>query len=82
MSGYVILFQGMTRSVTLSSSKAEYAADAFAARLVGKTPAMNAFKILAQENLANLNPHPLYVKLYYSHPPIPARLRAISELSE
>jgi STE24 endopeptidase len=63
------------------SRKAEYAADAFAARLVGKESTMSAFKVLAQENLANLNPHPLYVWVHYNHPPIPERLRAISNLS-
>ncbi len=62
------------------SRKAEYAADAFAARLAGKEPTMSAFRVLAQENLANLNPHPLYVWIHYSHPPIPERLRAISEI--
>lgn len=62
------------------SRKAEYAADAFAARLAGKEASTSAFKILAQENLANLNPHPLYVWFHYSHPPIPERLRAIDEL--
>ncbi len=72
------LFLGIP--LNLLSRKAEYAADAFAARLTGKEPAMNAFITLAQENLANLNPHPWYVWLHYSHPPISERLRAISEL--
>ncbi len=31
----------------------------------------------AQENLANLNPHPLYVLLHYSHPTLAQRLGAI-----
>ncbi len=62
------------------SRKAEYAADAFAVRLNGKAPARSAFKTLAQENLSNLNPHPLYVRFYYSHPPIPDRLSAIDAL--
>ncbi len=62
------------------SRKAEYAADAFAVRLNGKDPARSAFKTLAQENLSNLNPHPLYVRFYYSHPPIPERLSAIDAL--
>ena len=64
------------------SRRAEFAADAFAARLAGKAPTTSAFKILAQENLANLNPHPLYVWIHYSHPPIPERLRAISEVPD
>ncbi len=60
--------------------KAEYTADAFAVHLAGKEPALHAFKILAQENLANLNPHPLYVWFYYNHPTIPQRLSAIEAL--
>jgi len=59
------------------SRRAEYAADAFATQWVGKEATMNAFKVLAQENLANLTPHPLYVWMHYSHPTIPQRLEAI-----
>jgi len=65
--------------VNFISRKAEFAADAYAAKLAGKAHAIGAFKILAQENLANLNPHPLYVWFNYSHPPIPERLRAIAQ---
>jgi STE24 endopeptidase len=68
--------------VNLISRKAEYAADAFAVRLAGKEPAISVFKTLAQENLANLNPHPLYVWFYYNHPTIPQRLSAIHALPD
>lgn len=61
------------------SRRAEYAADAFAAKLAGSEPTLGALRTLAQENLANLNPHPLYVLIHYSHPPIPERLRAINK---
>ena len=64
--------------VNAISRKAEFAADAFAAHATSAQPTMNVLRILAQENLANLNPHPLYVLLHYTHPPIPERLRAIS----
>ncbi len=59
------------------SRKAEYAADAFAA---GKTDGMfikSALVRLAQENLSNLNPHPVYVWLNYNHPALAERLKAI-----
>lgn len=59
------------------SRRAEYAADAFAAKQAGAQSIKNALRILAQENLANLNPHPLYVLLHYTHPAIPERLRVI-----
>lgn len=57
--------------------KAEFAADAFAAEHAEPESIMNALRVLAQENLSNLNPHPLYVKIHYSHPPIAERLQAI-----
>jgi len=34
-----------------------------------------ALKKLARDNLANLAPHPFYVFLHYSHPPLLARIR-------
>lgn len=63
--------------VNAISRRAEYLADAFGAKLAGAPAMTNALRILAQENLANLNPHPLYVLLHSSHPPIPERLQAI-----
>jgi STE24 endopeptidase len=36
---------------------------------------------LTKENLSNLYPHPLYVALYYSHPPVLERIRYIRSLS-
>ncbi len=63
------------------SRKAEYAADAFAAKLASPQAMMSALRTLAREDLANLNPHPLYVRIHYSHPPIPERLRAIEKES-
>jgi STE24 endopeptidase len=35
---------------------------------------------LSKDNLSNLHPHPLYVSLYYSHPPILERIRYIRSL--
>ena len=34
----------------------------------------SALKKLSRESLSNLNPHPIYVAVHYSHPPILARL--------
>lgn len=36
---------------------------------------------LSKENLTNLYPHPLYVTLYYSHPPILERIRYLKGFS-
>jgi STE24 endopeptidase len=41
----------------------------------------NALKKLAVHNLSNLNPHPLYVFLHYSHPPMLERLRALRQVT-
>ena len=38
-------------------------------------PFINALKKMASDNLANLYPHPLYVRFNYSHPPLLERIR-------
>jgi STE24 endopeptidase len=61
------------------SRKNEYEADRFAAETTGKTEAMiNALKKLSVDNLSHLTPHPFYVKLNYSHPPVLERIKALS----
>lgn len=60
----------------LLSRKAEFKADAFAAEQTDAVWMVSALKALARENLVNLNPHPLAVLLYYSHPPISERIAA------
>ncbi len=62
------------------SRKAEYAADAFSAKYVDKKHMMSALRILVTENYSNLNPHPIYIMLHYSHPAIADRLGAIEKL--
>lgn len=64
------------------SRRHEFQADAFAARTTGQPEAMiGALKRLARENLVNLTPHPLYVALHHSHPPLPRRIAALQEAS-
>ena len=41
---------------------------------------MSALKRLARDNLANLHPHPLYARFYYSHPPLTERIARLQEL--
>jgi STE24 endopeptidase len=56
----------------------EYEADRFAVDTFEKPAALaQALKKLSVHNLVNLTPHPLYVFLHYSHPPMLRRLRAI-----
>ena len=57
------------------SRKFEREADDFAVKLTkAAEPMRNALKRLAVDNLANLNPHPLYAWFYYSHPPLVERI--------
>ena len=60
------------------SRQHEYEADAFAkAAMNGAAPLSGALRKLSQKNLANLMPHPLYSAVYYSHPTLAERERAL-----
>ncbi|MCK6621949.1 MAG: M48 family metallopeptidase [Calditrichaceae bacterium] len=62
------------------SRKNEYEADRYAVETTGSREDMiSALKKLSAHNLANLTPHPFYVFLNYSHPPMLERIRAIRE---
>ena len=64
------------------SRKNEYEADRFAASTI-KEPAnlITALQKLAGDNLSDLTPHPFYVFLTYSHPPLLQRIRAIQTVN-
>ncbi len=64
--------------LNLVSRRHEYQADAFARAAVGAAPMIAALRKLAQKNLANLTPHPLYSGFHYSHPTIVERERALA----
>lgn len=60
------------------SRKNEFEADAFAAQTTHRPgDLVAALKKLSVENLNNLTPHPFYVWLHYSHPPVLARIAAL-----
>jgi len=63
------------------SRKNEYEADRFAADTID-TPLslIEALKKLSATNLSNLTPHPFYVFLNYSHPPLLQRILAIQAM--
>ena len=59
------------------SRKNEFEADAFARDTYAGEPLASALKKLTAENLGNLKPHPAYVFVHYSHPPVLARLKQL-----
>jgi STE24 endopeptidase len=60
------------------SRKFEREADDFVLKLMKTSePMRSALKRLAADNLANLNPHPLYAWFYYSHPPLVERIERL-----
>lgn len=60
------------------SRRNEREADRFSFELTGDRESMATSLIkLSKENLSNLHPHPLYVALHYSHPPVVERVRTI-----
>ncbi len=64
------------------SRKHEYEADHFAVSTYEYGAALaDALKKLSRNNLSNLTPHPLYVFLNYSHPPVIQRIMRIRKLS-
>ena len=59
----------------------EYQADRFAVETtVNPTAMIDALKKLSVHNLTNLRPHPFYVFLNYSHPPVLNRIEAIQKI--
>ena len=72
----------MVLSIALQifSRRNEYEADRFAAETTDEPASLvDALKKLATENLSNLTPHPFYVFLNYSHPPLLQRIQAIQQ---
>jgi len=60
------------------SRKHEYEADAFARAAMGGPASLSgALRKLSQKNLSNLTPHPVYSAVYYSHPTLVERERAL-----
>ena len=62
------------------SRKNELQADRFATETTDRPESLiSALKKLSADNLSNLTPHPFYVFLNYSHPPLINRIKAIQQ---
>jgi STE24 endopeptidase len=76
--GFSILFGPISTIIGIGmnilSRKHEFEADEFAARTSDGNSLMQALKRLSTDHLSNLHPHPAYVFVYYSHPPLLKRL--------
>jgi STE24 endopeptidase len=61
------------------SRRFEFQADAFAVQVIGSArPLIAALRRLSEKNLVNLTPHPLYSRIYDSHPTLLEREQALS----
>jgi len=75
---YVPIELGLSIVMQIVSRKNEYEADRFAAETINEPGNLtDALKKLSAANLSNLTPHPFYVFLNYSHPPLLQRIEAI-----
>lgn len=72
---------GMILGIPMSaySRKAEFKADAYAGKSADRQAMISALKVLARENYSNLTPHPMVVKMTYSHPPMSERIKALDK---
>jgi STE24 endopeptidase len=69
--------QPLTNKLWLAN---EREADAFAVDVMGDgDPLAGALANLTSENLGNPFPHPLYEAFHYQHPPVPERIRYLTE---
>lgn len=59
------------------SCQNEFNADKFGASLTSNEALANALIVLVKENNSFPLAHPLYMRFYYSHPPLMARLIAL-----
>lgn len=76
-----LLFSPISRltglAMNMLSRKNEFEADAYAAETYAAEPLQESLKKLSVTSLSNLSPHPWYVFMNYSHPPLIQRLEAL-----
>lgn len=81
--GFTMLFTPISMILGIGmnwfSRKNEFEADAFAKETFAGKPLAEALKTLSVKTLSNLNPHPWYVFVNYSHPPLMERLERLEK---
>ncbi|MFC4872732.1 M48 family metallopeptidase [Negadavirga shengliensis] len=79
--GFTMLFSPISTllgiAMNILSRKHEFEADEFARKTYAGKPLAEALKTLSVKTLSNLNPHPAYVFVHYSHPPLMQRLEKL-----
>lgn len=77
--GFGILYSPISEITGLimnyMSRKFEFQADNYAKSTFAAPPLITSLKKLSKNSLSNLTPHPSYVFVHYSHPPLIARIR-------
>ena len=66
--------------MNMLSRKNEYEADEYAKNTSNGLALQSALKKLSADSLSNLYPHPLYVFVHYSHPPLLKRLEVLKNI--
>jgi len=64
--------------MNIISRKNEYEADHYAKTTYMSKPLISSLKKLSVDSLSNLNPHPYYVFVNYSHPTLLQRIKALN----
>jgi STE24 endopeptidase len=84
--GFSLLFSPVSEVIGLAgnclSRRNEYQADAFAAEFGLGDALISALKKISVKALSNLNPHPLVVFWYYSHPTLLQRIERLRKLPQ
>ena len=77
--GFGILYSPISELTSLImnflSRKFEFQADNYAKETYAAQPLISSLKKLSKNSLSNLTPHPAYVFMHYSHPPLIQRIK-------
>lgn len=83
--GFGILYSPISEitglAMNLLSRKFEYQADDYAKDTFAALPLITSLKKLSKNSLSNLTPHPAYVFMHYSHPPLISRIQNLQHSS-